>query len=256
MKALTPLLVFLVAFSSTLAQTANRELGLGYTYMGPIGPMQNHIRQGHGFTMEYYFTPDQKRVSYGMELMLTQYGHDRSKQEYTFPNGTVAPMDIVVNNNVTNLLLSARYNLPSESLWRPFIAGKLGYAWFTTNLTIYDPDDFDDCAPIDSEILLRDGTFVLSAGGGVQYDLSGMFKKLNSNRLIFTVNANLILGGMVKYMSTNAPDHYQHNHQSNTDVMARFVNTQTQVVHEHHVGNVYQSMAQMVDLRAGIIFRR
>ena len=44
----------------------------------------------------------------------------------------------------------------------------------------------------------------------------------------------------------NAPDQ---------DVMARFINTQTQVIHEHHVGYVYRSVMNMMDYRIGIIMR-
>ena len=39
------------------------------------------------------------------------------------------------------------------------------------------------------------------------------------------------------------------------DVMARFINTQTQVVHEHHVGYVYSNVLSMVEYRLGVIYR-
>ncbi|MCU0358026.1 MAG: hypothetical protein MUE95_10640 [Cyclobacteriaceae bacterium] len=229
-----------------------REFGLGYTYMAPMGPMQPYIRQGHGITLDYYVKPRKHPLAYGIELMITEYGFDRTQQAYSFGNGITMPMDIVVSNSITSLMAGTRYNLRQEGRLMPFVTGKIGYAWFTTSLNIYDPNALDDCAPIDSELLLRDGTFVFSPGGGLQYDLSGIFRKMRPDKFLFTLNANLILGRQVNYMNADAPEHHQPNA---TDVTARFINTQTQVVHPHHVGNVYQSYMQMMDFRAGFIFR-
>ncbi len=36
------------------------------------------------------------------------------------------------------------------------------------------------------------------------------------------------------------------------DVDAQFINTQTQVVHTHHVGYLYNSFVQMMDFRLGL----
>jgi opacity protein-like surface antigen len=251
MKHLSLFFLGLVTFSAS-GQSIEREFGLGYTYMAPMGPMQPHIKRGHGFTMDYYLSPAKKPLAFGLEFNYTQYGYDRSEQIYTFDNGTTAPMDIVVDNAITSLMAATRYFFRNDGLLRPYVSGKLGYAWFTTHLNIYDPNAWDDCAPVDNAILLRDGTVAFSVGGGLQYDLSGMFKKMNPNNVIFTLNANLVLGGHVKYMNTDAPEHHQ---PASTDVKASFINTQTQVVHEHHVGNVYQSYLEMIDFRAGLIFR-
>lgn len=38
-------------------------------------------------------------------------------------------------------------------------------------------------------------------------------------------------------------------------VEASFINTQTQVIHKHHVGYVYSSYAQMMDYRLTFSFR-
>jgi hypothetical protein len=39
------------------------------------------------------------------------------------------------------------------------------------------------------------------------------------------------------------------------DVMAKFINTQTQVIHEHHVGYIYSSLLNMVEYRFGVVCR-
>jgi hypothetical protein len=70
--------------------------------------------------------------------------------------------------------------------------------------------------------------------------------------LFLDLNAHLTQGGQVDYMSVDK------KHNSSTavsDVKAKFINTQTQVIHEHHVGNVYSSLAEMTEYRFGIAFR-
>lgn len=248
------LLVVCLAIPWTLAaQSWSRDWGVAYTYMAPVGDMQHYIKRGHGIAADFYLCRVNSRFAFGAELTYTIYGHDKSRQLYTFDDGTSANMDIVVDNTITNLMVGARYYLREATLLRPFLSAKAGYAWFRTDLNIYDPDEYDHCKPVDNDVLLKDGTLVVSTGAGVHYDLSSLFRKMNPGIFIFSLNANLVLGGQVNYMNTDAPHHQA---PSNNDVTARFMNTQTQVVHEHHVGYVYRSYAELVEVRAGVVLRR
>lgn len=243
--------------SAAFAQVQNLEMGLGYTYTAPITTMKQNISQGNGFTMDFYVTPEKiNRFAFGMDLNYNIYGHDKSKQEYTFSDGSTAKMDIIVNNSFTNFMLGGRYFLTDieGKKIQPYVNAKVGYSWFRTNLNIYDPDDDDHCEPVDTDMLLKDGTVVVSGGAGFHWDLSSIFKRNEPNRFLFNVGANLTLGGQVNYMNSDAPKHNNNNNMQ-TDVTAQFVNTQTQVVHEHHVGYVYTSFVEMVEIRAGFVFR-
>jgi hypothetical protein len=250
MKHLITPALLLSAF--TIMGQSNREIGLGYTYMAPAGQMQHNIQRGHGFTMDYYIVPNAGRFGIGAEFNYTLYGYSKTRQLYSFDDGTQADMDIVVNNSITTFMLGGRYYLRDASLLRPYVNLKAGYSIFTTDLNIYDPSDWDNCEPIDTELLIKDGTLVASAGAGVQYDLSGLFKRMRSDLLVLNLSVNLTMGGRVNYMNTDAPTHH---HPSTSDVTARFINTQTQIVHDHHVGYVYTSYAEMVDMRAGLVLR-
>jgi hypothetical protein len=109
---------------------------------------------------------------------------------------------------------------------------------------------------VETDILKEDGTMIASFGAGFRWDLSNLFKKMNEGRLFMDLNANFTQGGYVDYMNTDAPDSANpHTHTSSTDVEADFLNTQTQVIHKHHVGYLYTSPVQMMDYRLGIVFR-
>jgi hypothetical protein len=257
MKALS--LFFLLVLSHvTIAQFQSYEFGVGYTYSSPIGTMQQNIKRGNGITLDFYVTPENmNRFAFGMDLNLTIYGTDESNQEYTFNDGTTAKMDIMVNNYFTNFMVGGRYYLTEIEGKKilPYVMLKGGYSWFRTDLNIYDPDDNDHCEPVDTDMLMKDGTFLFSGGAGFHYDLKNIFKKMTPDKFLFNMSASLTLGGQVNYMNTDPPDHNNNQH-SQSDVTAQFVNTQTQVVHEHHVGYVYNSFVEMVDLRAGFVYRR
>jgi len=237
---------------SFISKGQNSEMGLNYTYSIPRGSMQYTISGAHGFTMDYYFLPKEKPYSFGIEMNVNSYGHDKTRQTYTFEDGSTAPMDIVVNNNFYSIMMTGRYFLSDKKI-RPFITGKAGYSFFTTDLYIYDPDDADHCEPVDSDILSNDGTVLASVGGGLRLEL---LPKKNPGAFFLDLSANYSLGGKVEYMNVDAGNMNHAAHIAHTsDVYAQFINTQTQVVHEHHVGNVYASPIEVLDFRLGVHFR-
>ncbi len=244
---LTPALL-LLSFVA-MGQIQNHEWGMGYVFSAPRGNMKETIRNAHGVMMDFYFTPNQTRYSLGLEMSMNMYGHDKSRQTYSFEDGSTAPMDIVVNNNFYNVLLAGKYFLRQGSV-QPFVTGKLGYSFYSTDLNIYDPDDFDHCEPVDNDVLKKDGSAIFSVGGGLRWDI--LPKKL-PGMFFINLSVNYTAGGMVNYMNVDAPNRSHAAHTS--DVYAKFINTQTQVVHEHHVGNVYSSLIEMMDYRLSVSFR-
>lgn len=257
MKNWIAALIIVTGGHQAFCQETSFEVGMGYAYSAPISTMKQHVRHGDGLTMNFLVTPGSiNRFSFGVDLNYTIYGHDKTRQQYTFDDGTVAPMDIIVNNYFINLMGTGRYFLSAKenANIRPYVNLKAGYASFMTDLNIYDPDEMDHCEPVDRDVLLKDGTFVFSGGGGLQWDLSSVFKGLRNDIFLFDVSINLNMGGNVKYMNTDPPSGNTHVHDNNA-VHARFINNQTQVVHAHHVGYVESSYVEMVEIRGGFVFR-
>lgn len=250
------LLAFLLCSHVAISQSCNWDTSLGYTYMAPINTMKQNINRGHGVTLDLYLIPKKfPRLAYGLDVNYTIYGRDKSRQRYTLDDNTEAPMDIIVSNTFTNFFVGARYYILETEGRKvsPYITLKGGYSWYRTALNIYDPDDTDHCEPVEQDILKNDGTFSVSGGAGLHWDLNTIFRKMPANMLFFNISGNLTLGGRVSYMNTDAPSHNHTDHES--AVEAEFINTDTQVVHKHHVGYVYSSFVEMVDARASVVFR-
>lgn len=256
MKKILLALVFIVSVQTSYAQWT-REWSLGYAYSSPTGKMKQNIKQGNGVVLDLNFLSPNQKYALGLDMNYSIYGFDKTRQQYTFADGTMADMDINVTNSFMNLMASYRYHLITGKKLTPYVGLKAGYSWFRTDLNIYDPDDLDSCEPVETDLLQKDGTWIYSVGGGIKYDLSSVFKKLRAEVLFINVSAFYTQGGTVNYMNTDVPDGHHSTSPSNrvSDMEATFINTQTQVIHKHHVGYVYSSYAQLMDFRFTVIFR-
>lgn len=253
-KLLSLAIAICVAFSG-YAQDAPIQMGFGYVFTNPTGGMNQYIRHGNGINLNMYWNALSQRVSVGFEMNFSSYGMDASTQDYEFPDGTVAPMNIQVNNNFANYTGNLRLYARTTGLFRPYAEFKAGYADYSTKLLILDPNDLDNCEPVDSEILKRDGTAIYSAGGGIRLDLAALSRHGRPGRAFLDFSVNAMQGGRVDYMNTDAPQTMQrHTTTRSNELEAEFVNTQTQVVHKHHVGYVYNSFIQGTDFRLSLQF--
>lgn len=250
MKKLLVLLPVLICYSLQ-AQKWSREMGLYYANSNPTGAMGNVIQQGHGGGVNYGWIIPNGRFSFGLDMTFSQYGHDKSRQEYNFDDGTVAPMDIIVSNTFMNLMAYSRWYLTTHGHVRPYLIGRLGYSWFRTDLNISDPDDWDHCEPVERDVLYKDGTMVAAVGAGLKIDMASVFKKVQTDKFYFEGSFNFVQGGQVRYMNADADPHHQKGAPDIGHVMAEFINTETQIIHDHHVGHLYQSPVQMTEVHVG-----
>jgi hypothetical protein len=226
------------------------EMGSQLTFSQPVSGMKRDMSNAIG--MSFDFGRQLKNIPFtiGTELSLGNYGTQNSRQEYTFDDGTRTETNVHVNNNITNLRLTGRYFLRSGKKFNPYVSGKAGWSWFTTRLTIDDPEDVDGCTPLVNDVLQRDNTYSLSAGAGARLDFSMFFKNMPSNRFAIDMSVHAVQGGRVQYMNVHQDSK---STPPQSDVMASFINTRTQVIHQHHVGYVYTNMLNMVEYRLGVI---
>lgn len=234
------------------AQNWAFDLGLNYVNANPVGGMGHIIDRGHGVTMNAGMVSPDGRFGFGIDFSYAQYGRDKSRQVYTFDDGSTADMDVIVSNNFSSLMAYGKLNLLTSGNIRPYVVTKLGYTFFTTNLNIYDPNDFDHCEPVETDVLYNDRTFTGGAGAGARFDIAAIWKNLAKGKLFLDASIHSTHGGQVRYMNSDATTH-NHGGQHNSDqILASFLNTDTQIVHKHHVGNLYKSRMQMTELRIGV----
>jgi hypothetical protein len=252
MKKYLLVIVLALICLSVKAQRWGFEYGLNYLYAKPVGGMGVVIQRGDGVALNFGMVKPNGRFAFGVDINLAQYGRDKSRQEYEMEDGSLAPMDIIVSNSFATLMAYSRWYMTTKGLVRPFVVGKAGYSGYTTDLNIYDPDDNDHCKPVENDVLYEDGTFVASVGAGVKLDFASVFKKMTRGKYHLEGSMNFTQGGQVRYMSENADANHAHGNAPASDhVYAEFINTETQIIHEHHVGHLYRSPVQMTEIRVG-----
>lgn len=257
MKKITLTIALLVFGAAAFAQW-QVSYGMNFNVGHPTRGMSQFISRGHGITIYMEARKEGMRVSPIFEISYLNYGRDKSRQTYEFSDGTTADMDIVVGNDVMTAMGGAKIYLRSQGFLQPYVVVKAGRTSYMTNLSIFDPDDGDHCEPVDSDVLSRDATWVYGAGGGLQIDMASVLsRRLEPGIMYLDLGINSQQGGRVNYMNVDAPvTASQHSMGTRSqDVQADFLNTQTQVVHQHHVGYLYNSFVQMVDFRIGFTIR-
>lgn len=249
MKITNLFLILILGGPCVMAQ--GFELGTNFNLSQPVGMMSKNMNNAFGVTLEAskIFNPS---FTLGVEMAFGSYGYQSTRQQYTFDDGSVTETDVNVSNNMTSAFVTGKHFLLKDKKLKPYLSGKAGWTWFTTSLTIEDPEDEYSCHPIESDILSRDNTYTVSGGAGLRIDLQSIFKNTEEGRFYFDISVHGTHGGIVRYMNVRKSPHMNAPDQ---DVMARFINTQTQVIHEHHVGYVYSSVMNMMDYRIGIIMR-
>ena len=249
MKTIILASILFFAGHALLAQTF--ELGTDFNLSQPVGTMAKNMNNAFGLSLELtrqFKTP----FSAGLEMSFGNYGYESSRQEYTFDDGSVTETQVNVSNNIFNLHLTGKHFLRNNKNFNPYLSGKAGWSWFSTSLTIEDPADEYSCHPIASDILSKDNTYSVSGGAGIRIDFGTFFPKVETQRFYFDISVHATHGGIIKYMNVeNDPSQAV----PNQDIMAKFINTQTQVIHEHHVGYVYSSVLNMVEYRFGVVCR-
>ncbi|MGC1242737.1 MAG: hypothetical protein WA874_14195 [Chryseosolibacter sp.] len=247
-----PLLILVSALTAShLLVAQSLEMDAAFHLSQPIGPMARNMNNAFGLSLgleKYFKTP----FSAGLQMSFGNYGYQTSRQQYTFSDGSVTETNVNVGNNIFNMFLTGKHYLRNHKPVNPYLSAKAGWMWFSTNLTVEDPGDAFSCHPIESEIIARDNTYSVSGGAGLRLDFNTIFNRMEIQRLFFDLNVHATHGGIVEYMNVRqdprqpVPDR---------DIMVRFLNTQSQVVHEHHVGYLYSSVLSMMEYRFGVVYR-
>ncbi len=232
------------------------ELVFGYKMGVPSGDMGFYIRQGHGIIFQGLFKPNNKFPFWiGGNIDYIIYGSKNTRQEYVFPDNTVANVDVNVNSSITSYQLVLKYQIPIKSMIEPYAMLRMGGSSFTTNLYIEDPRYDDECVALEQEHLHNSKTFNITPALGTKIYLS------KTKNCFVDFNTGYSVGGEVSFMNPTLgedmsnPTHIHNIKQGNSEATpyyVNFINRRTQVIHKHHVGNIYQSTFQMLNLRLGV----
>jgi hypothetical protein len=261
MKKFYPLL-FITCIS--LTASSQTKLGGSYSMSVPRGEMGDNIGLLHSlnFTFQYSIPGTSDRLVVGAETGLGIYASIMKHQDLSFPDGSGIQTDVNYTSNVFNGSLFTRVNFLKDRTWSPYVNLKGGYSQFYSNVVVGDPEDASSCEALERKNLIRDHTFFMAYGGGVQIDLSVFSRKEKPGKCLIDLSVNKINGGSLNYINTKHIESEMHTDPNNPAPTTgkgepfnlRFINITTQTIHEHQVAELYNSPLRMLDIKVGMLF--
>ncbi|HEX6193355.1 MAG TPA: hypothetical protein VFZ42_13365 [Chitinophagaceae bacterium] len=255
----------LFALIFTIPALAQFEAGGSYSLSIPQQEMAKNIQPLHSLNglIQYRMPGKFSRATLGTELGIGIYAYETRDQDLRFPDGSGTSTTIVYTSNVFHANLFSRLYFFEKAKFNPYITGKAGYANFFSNVTVGDPEDEDDCRPLEKKNIIRDDNFFLAWGGGFQIDLNVFSKKQQPGRGYIDLSINQVSGGKLDYINTkNIQDHVHVDPNApqpmpgkGEPLNVKFVNVSTQAVHEHQVAEVHNSALRMLDIKLGVVFK-
>jgi hypothetical protein len=248
-----------------LSVSAQFKIATSYSLSIPQGKMGDNIGLLHSLngTFLYPLPHTGKRLIVGAELGIGDYASVSKKQDLHFPDGSGINTNVNYSSSVFNSSLLTRFNFLKDKQWSPYVNIKGGYAQFFSSVTVDDPTDPSSCRALERKNLLRDHTFFVAYGGGLQFDLSCFSKRARPGRHQIDITVNIVSGGKVNYINTK---HIQSDMQTDPNnpmpstgksqpLNIRFINISTQTIHEHQVAELFNSPLRMLDIKIGMIFQ-
>jgi hypothetical protein len=118
-------------------------------------------------------------------------------------------------------------------------------------MTIDDPDDPLGCKPLDKKVLLKDMTWMASAGAGTSLSWK-VFNPKSSSLIQLDFAVLYTMGGNADYLKMiKDPDGADPKGKL---YYVQFENLASGEVHDHALGRVYNSITNLLTIRAGVRF--
>ena len=255
---------YLLALLSVTATAGFGQSAAGFSYsLGlPACQMKENIKPVHSInaTLLSKFKSNSK-FSWGIEAGFGQYANFTKEQDIRFPDGSGVNTDVTYSSNVASGGFITRYNFFKQARVNPYLSGKVGVANFFSKVFVHDPEDDDDCKPLDKKTPINDVSFYGGVGAGMMIDVSS--KKCKRGSSWIDISVNQLYGTKLDYINVKDIKDHVHNDPNNpvlptdksTPLNIRFVNVATQTIHEHQLAEVYNSPLSLLEIRVGVIFR-
>jgi hypothetical protein len=189
------------------------------------------------------------------------------QQTYVFDSTSSTTTDVTYSSGMNRLNFGTKIHLLNEyRAIRPYITPQIGYAFMRSRIAVADPQDEDDCQPLDKTTVQRYSGLTYGGELGVEVSMERMFKNVsteNKHRLYASVS---FLNSFNTFEYINVKYMEDHDHAAMTggshhassddgrDVNAQFVNVTTNTIHEHKIAELYKTNLQFWGINVGYVF--
>jgi len=254
----------LLFFSNTLRSQNMDLLHMSFVHDRPNKNLMPAMSNMNGGAIRLSYTPSRyAQAGFEYAVVFSEYSNVVEKQTFQFDNLPPTDLHVTYRSSATRHMIGGRIMNPSSpNFVKPFFTPQIGIMSMHSSIYIPDPDDDDDCAPLENEVLHRFTGGVYGFETGLEFALNSKSKR--HVKEYYGDGAFLLISfGMVRGMRPfeyinvdhmQNPDH-SHNPVEGRDLYARFINLQSQHIHEHRIAEVYRSPLQYAYFNIGLSLR-
>lgn len=225
--------------------------------------------------MPYMSTNTSMAAGFGMKLSqncpiylelkgsLGSYAAQTLEQTYIFENGDKTETDVTYISKMSKMMFGAKYVVGNDyQRTRLYVTPQIGYASMRSTIRVADPEDEDDCQPLEKKTTQRDVGAIYGGEIGMEIALNGLFKGPQDeykHRLLLAFSFARGFAPFeyvnVKYMESGTlEEHNSLDHTNGTrDINAQFINVSTNSIHEHKISELYRTNYAMWGIQVGYI---
>jgi hypothetical protein len=233
-----------------LSFNAFSQLNLQYNFSRPVGEQGDHVTSMHGFVASFDFRIKNTPIYIAPEIGLNVYGLKTMEQELPFDNGYVTRTNVNYTTSLNSYAAVVRLQPSTKNNFKPYAAFRTGVLHYHSNMTIEDPEDPMGCRALEKKVLVKDFAMMVSGGAGFRLDGKAFSGKESIVALDFGVFYTH--GGQAEYLKmTKDHDHGSMDPKTKMYYVS-FEHIPTGEVHEHALGVVHKTAAQLLEFRLGI----
>lgn len=217
-----------------------------------------------GFGLNFTIQPI-TRIPIAFELRgnLGNYSNRTLEQTYNFKDGSQTITDVSYSSNYHKLLFGTRFMTGNDaSGLRLYAMPQIGIGTMRSRIRIADPEDEDDCQPLENKITQRFTGVIYGGELGMDIDLGRLISKSDysrSHRLNIGVNFISSFKDFkyvnIKHMKTEVHDVANEQNDENRDITTQFVNVSSNNLHEHKIAELYVTPMAYIGIHIGYVYR-
>jgi hypothetical protein len=247
---------------SFMTQAQKNQLGFYVPVDIPNKNLMPNMSVVGGFGMSYAYQPFQQLpISFEVKGNLGSYASKTIEQTFQFEDLSTTRTDVSYTSSMHKSTIGAKFTLGNNySALRGFVTPQIGYAAMRSRIRIADPEDEDDCQPLENKIMKRHSGYIYGGEVGLEYSLDKLFKNsVAENKHRVYISASYIASFKpfeyinIKHMK-DGHYHEMMNNDASRDLNVEFMNVSTESIHEHKIAELYRSNIRMWGINFGYIF--
>ena len=261
------ILLFLLFSGYSQAQTY--QFGAFVPIDIPVKSEMPKASTAGGLGLSAYFAPESRLpVAFELKGNVGTYSNRTLQQTYEFMDGSQTRTDVTYSSNFHKVMLGSRfYTRYAIDGMEIYLTPQIGFGSMRSRIYIADPQDEDDCKPLENTIAQRDNGFIYGLEAGLDLQLNKLLRKAkieDNHRIFFSANylssfqtfdyINIRymeneVHGMAHNMPTDGLD------EQGRDINTQFVNLGSNNLHEHKIAELYTSPLKYIGIQVGYVYR-